>query len=137
MAKADMTPFGEVLPEDMSFQELMDAGIIEITEIDDVVAIKQDLLLGVPFILFSWEPRTGDMGDYVICRVKTAQGTRVFADGGTGIPEQLGRYRQKLNGQTAHIYFPNGLRKSDYRKTLDDGSTVNATTYYLDNSPAK
>lgn len=133
---SDIVPsFGKDLA-DMDFQEMLDAGVIEISEIDDVVVCKQAELVGVPFILFDFEMKSGDMGEYALCRVKVNGGTRVFADGGVGISEQLERYRQRMMDKgvkNAPLYFPNGLRSSSYDKDLPDGSRVHATTYYFDN----
>lgn len=136
----DVVGFGETLPEDMSFQELIDAGVISISEIDDRLKVdNKDDLIGVPLVIIDWEFKPSDMGkDYAFVTVKTQEGTRVFADGGTGIPDQLERYKAKLLDSGARfIYVPNGLRKSDYvAKVVVDGEEkrIPATTYYFDNA---
>lgn len=124
--------------ENLSFQEMMDAGVISIDEIDDVVQCDQSELVGIPFILFEWDIKESQTfgGHYALCKVKVADGTRVFADGGVGIQEQLARYQQKMNREGIErqpLYFPHGLRKSDYMTEVD-GKQIPATTYYLDNS---
>lgn len=138
MGKRDLLPFGETLPEDMSFQDFLDQGVIDISEIDDVVAVEQGELVGKPFILFDWEVKESATygGEYAVCRVKTADGTRVFADGGVGIVEALQRYdaKMKKGGIVGAMYFHYGLRFSTYQKEID-GKMTQATTYYFDNRP--
>lgn len=139
MAKDEIVGWGETALEDMSFDEMMAQGVIDIAEVDDVIAVDQAELVGVSFVLYEWDikPSATFGGSYALCRVKTAEGTRVFADGGTGIMEQLERYKNKLlkleADAYAPLYFHFGLRASQYVKQLDDGSTVAATTYYFDN----
>lgn len=140
MAK-DIVGFGERSLEELSFQEMMDAGVVDISDIDDVVVVDQAELVGVPLILFSWEIKSSQTygGVYALCRVKTADGTRVFADGGTGICEQLERYKQRMmnDGLSGFepIYMAKGLRVSSYQKEVD-GKMIPAKTYYFDNGPA-
>lgn len=137
MAKRDVLPFGETLPEDMNFQQMMELGVIDIAEIDDVLVVDQAELVGNPMILFEWDIKESQTygGEYAVCKVKTAEGTRVFADGGTGIQEQLSQYKAKLAEQpTALLYFHFGLRASTYVKEVD-GQKIPATTYYFDNRP--
>ncbi len=139
MGKRDVLPFGDTLPEDMTFQQMMDAGVIDIAEIDDVIVCDQAELEGKSFILYEWEVKDSQSfgGEYAICRVKTAEGTRVFADGGSGIKEQLDKYKGKMadNGATGQmLYFHYGLRASHYNKEVD-GEVIPATTYYFDNRP--
>lgn len=140
MAKKEIVGWGDKALEDMTFQDLLDKGVIDISEVDDVVVCKQEELVDVSFILYEWDIKTGDLGDYAVCRVKTHNGTRVFADGGVGIQEQLERYKNKLIEEpNALLYFHHGLRASHYSKELEgeDGKakTINAVTYYFDNRP--
>jgi hypothetical protein len=136
----DVTPFGVTPLEEMSFSEMMDAGVIDISEVDDVIAVDQEELVGKPFILFEWDIKPSAMygGQYALCRVKTAEGTRVFADGGTGISEQLERYKNRLakldENEFSPLYFHFGLRASHYNKEVE-GSVISAVTYYFDNRP--
>jgi len=136
----EVVAFGEVSLEEMTFDQMMDQGVIDISEVDDTVAVDQGELVGKPFILFEWEvkPSATFGGNYAICRVKTADGTRVFADGGTGIMEQLERYKNRLLNKGVEafspLYFHYGLRASHYNKEID-GNNVAATTYYFDNRP--
>jgi hypothetical protein len=140
MPKKEVTPFGETALEDMSFSEMLDIGVIDIAEVDDVIAVDQAELVGKPMILFEWDIKPSAMygGSYALCRVKTEDGTRVFADGGTGIQEQLERYKNKLAkldvNEFSPMYFHYGLRASHYNKEVD-GNVVAATTYYFDNRP--
>ena len=132
--------FGKSL-EDMSFSEMMESGVIDIAEIDDVVVCDQAELVGEPFILYEWDVKASETfgGEYAVCRVKVKNGTRVFADGGVGIREQLERYKNKKMDLGAEafspVYFHFGLRSSSYVKELPDGNKVAATTYYFDNRP--
>ncbi len=136
----EVVGFGETSMESWSFQDFMDHGVIQIDQIDDVVQVDQSELVGVPFILYSWDTKDSETygGQYTVCRVKVATGTRVFADGGAGITEQLERYKQTLldknEGAFAPIFFPHGLRASSYVKNMPDGTKIPATTYYFDNS---
>jgi hypothetical protein len=141
----EIVGWGETALEDMSFQEMLDHGVIQIDSIDDTVQVDQSELVGKPFVLYEWEVKPSETfgGNYALIRVKTQDGTRVFADGGKGICEQLERYRSKLAKLDVDvfspIYFPKGLRASSYVKTLTDASTgeiqkIPATTYYFDNS---
>ena len=140
MAKGnDVTPWGETELAELSFSEMLDQGVIDISEVDDVVAVDQAELVGIPFILFDFEvkPSLTFGGEYAICRVKTAEGTRVFADGGVGIKEQVERYRQRLlkgGSEGTPLYFHYGLRASTYTTEVD-GKPTQATTYYFDNRP--
>lgn len=137
----DVVGWGETALEDMNFQDMLDAGVIDISEIDDVIAVKQEELIGVPFVLYEWDikPSLEFGGSYATVRIKTAGGTRVFTDGGVGIQEQLERYQQRRlklqSGETpSPIYFHFGLRSSTYNKEID-GKMIQATTYYFDNRP--
>jgi hypothetical protein len=136
----EVTPFGVTPLEEMTFNDMMEAGVIDIAEVDDVIAVDQAELVGIPLILFSWDvkPSAQFGNNYCICRVKTADGTRVFADGGTGIMEQLERYKNRLAkmdvNEFSPLYFHYGLRASRYNKDVD-GNMIAAVTYYFDNRP--
>jgi hypothetical protein len=126
----------------MSFQQMMDAGVIDIADIDDTTIMEQSELVGIPFVLFDWDikPSAEFGGHYAVCRVKTASGTAVFSDGGAGIVEALERYEKRMNelDQKSPLYFHFGLRASTYQKQLvdqetGDTRTMTATTYYFDN----
>ena len=141
----EVVGWGEVVPADMTFDQLMEAGVIDIAEIDDQQLVDKATLVGTPFILFDWEIKPSEEfgGDFAICRVKTPEGTAIFTDGGAGIVDALERYQPKLSaareaGQNMALYFHYGLRASDYVKKLTDPTTgevrsIPATTYYFDN----
>ena len=143
MAKDKVVPFGETPLAEMTFAEMMSAGVIDIAEVDDVVLVDQSELVGKPFILFDWDIKMSQEfgGFYAICRVKTEAGTAVFTDGGTGIVESLERYDKKLQElpeDQRTLYFHYGLKASHYVKELTDEDTgesrsIPATTYYFDN----
>lgn len=143
MAKqsTDVEQFGVTALEEMSFSEMMDAGVIDISEIDDVIPVEQTELVGKPFILYEFEVKPSEQygGTYAICRVKTAEGTRVFADGGVGIKEQLERYKRRLAKMGQDVFTPTyfhfGLRSSTYTKHDEAGAPFQATTFYFDNRP--
>lgn len=125
-----------VLAEEMSFQELMDAGVVEISEIDDTVQEDKENLVGKPLIIFDWQFKESALGEYVIVRAKTQTGTVVFADGSTGVRDQLAKYQTRLaksGDKFSGLYVPRGLRSSTYMTKTDKGEDVQATTYYIDN----
>lgn len=142
MAKKEVAEigWGETALADMSFSEMLDAGVIDIAEIDDIVQCEQSELVGVPFILFDWDIKQSQTfgGQYAVCRVKTASGTRVFSDGGAGIGPALERYKQTLIrkglDEFQPTYFHFGLRASTYMTEID-GKPAQATTFYFDNRP--
>lgn len=146
MASKEVADFSnETALEDMSFNEMLasEQGVIDVSDIDTTLLVDQEDLVGKPFILFDWEMKVstdykrsdGAAAEYAICHVKTEDGkTRIFTDGGTGIPAQLERYRQKMidKGITKppFMYFHFGLRYSDYTNDYGKGRT-----YYFDNRP--
>lgn len=143
MAKKEIEGWGEETPDlsTMSFNDMMEAGVIDIAEIDDTTIVEQADLVGKPFILFDWDIKVSETfgGFYAVCKVKTADGTAVFSDGGQGIVEALERYekrRQELDTKSP-LYFHYGLRASSYMKQLPDADgemrSIPATTYYFDN----
>lgn len=144
----DMMPFGDTLPEEMTFQELLDAGVIDIAEVDNRVQMEQRELVGRSFILVNWEikdsdrvKRDGQPTQYAFVEVMLEDGTlAVFADGGSGIMDQLKRYDARLlrsiepGAAKPRLYFHYGLRVSDYTYTdPQTGDQSPASTFYFDN----
>jgi hypothetical protein len=131
----DMMGVGNV--DAMSYAELVglvDTGAVtHIQDIDDVITIDKDDLVGHAMVITSWELKlTSDYGaPYVVVKVATADGRHaVFADGSTGIRDQLERY-----GHTGPILVPKGLRVSNYQWTDPaDGIAKPAKTFYIDNA---
>jgi hypothetical protein len=127
---------------------LSDAGITVANAADEIgdgfVLIKGDdekaRLIGVPFILISWNFNAGDFGKpFVSARGITQDGLKfVLNDGGSGIRDQLDKYKGDMGG----LFVPHGLRRSDYGLDADDKpvklgspeSVGKATTFYLDTS---
>lgn len=127
---------------------LSDAGITVANAADEIgdgfVLIKGDdekaRLVGVPFILISWNFNVGDFGKpYVSARGITQTGIKfVLNDGGTGIRDQLDKYKGDMGG----LFVPHGLRRSDYGLDAENNpvklgspeSVGKATTFYLDTS---
>lgn len=131
-----------------AMQLLSNAGITVANAADEIgdgfVLIKGDdekaRLVGVAFILVSWNFNVGDFGKtFVSARGITQDGLKfVLNDGGTGIRAQLDKYEGDMGG----LYVPHGLRRSDYGLDADDKpvklgspeSVGKATTFYLDTS---
>lgn len=96
-------------------------------------------LCGVPMMLLSWHFNSGDNGQFVsinaVCKLPgNTLGKYIINDGSTGIYEQLRKYTEKTS-KTAGLIVKRGLRRSDYQYTdKNDGTTKNATTFYLDTS---
>jgi len=144
VSKQDTTPMLIPLDDltDMSYQEVLDSGVIDISEVDDVTTIEQEQLVGVPIIVLGWDEREGDFGPFVAVRVKTETGNHVFSDGGTGIKAQLERYVRRIERKGLDIQngirIPNGLKASHYNYTDPiTGKSAPAVTYYLDNRASK
>lgn len=95
------------------------------------------ILSGVKLLLLSWRFNRGDKGvfcsAYVIAQMPgmNVPAKFVLNDGSTGICKQLMDYTAKT-GKYAGLLVKNGLRRSDYQYTAPDGSTSDATTFYLD-----
>lgn len=92
-------------------------------------------LVGKRFIMisanFGHDEATGS--DYVVCRVVTSDNEKYrFADGSTGIFDQI-RAMVQLKGGFVPIMANHGLRASDY-VTQVDGKSIQATTFYIDES---
>lgn len=142
--KREVTPFGETPLLELTFDQLMQQGVIDISEVDDVMQVEQDELVGVTFILVDWEikqsnsiTRDGIPTEYAIVRVRTTDGLRVFADGGAGIADALERYKNKTEAiDNPLLYFHYGLRASEYTYTdPHTGDKTPARTFYFDNRP--
>lgn len=151
----DVVRYGQSDWLDLSFDELLAEGVIDIAEIDDVVIVEKTDLIGRPFILvdftFQSAERSSYARPYAVVRVKRQTGdgsteTAVFADGGAGIIDQLSRYRTSMEKRQipfSPLYFHYGLRASEYTAevpVLDksgnptgDMAKIPATTYYFDN----
>ncbi len=97
-------------------------------------------LVGVRFLIMSWQYNEGDQGEFVSANIVTKDGDRfVLNDGSTGILRQLrqleARRREEAPGLPDAIYrtnlmAENGLRASDYDVEIN-GKVTRATTYYL------
>lgn len=117
-------------------QELMSTGsVAHIQDIDDVVKVEKETLVGKPFVITAWRYNAeGSMGDFMVVQITTMDNEhRFFVDGSTGIKDQLMTYEAKL-GRQVPIFVPKGLRVSNY--TYHDESTgkdLPATTYYINN----
>lgn len=104
--------------------------------------VEKSELVGMPFVVTDFE--ISDSTDYTrsdggvvrpvqfaVVRIRTINGDRcVFTDGGTGILPVLEEHRERT-GQSGGLFAKAGLRRSDYNKTLADGSSTAATTYYF------
>jgi hypothetical protein len=104
---------------------------------------EKSRLCGVPLLFVEWTFSKGDFGDqseFVVTRCVQADGTGkivgkfIFIDGSTGVYQQLKDYSTEY-GSYGGVFFPKGLRKSEYEKEVD-GKMINATTFYIDTSAA-
>lgn len=96
----------------------------------------KDSLVGVELLLMSWSFHPGDHGEFVAVKVVTRDGRKlVLNDGSTGVYAQLVDYSNKTN-RFAAMHVPNGLRRSDYTFTNEEGVEKPASTFYLDVSAA-
>jgi hypothetical protein len=114
---------------------MLDAdALVHIGDLDDTTQVDKDMLIGVPFVITEWLNRPSQgMGEYVVVRATTREGKVVFADGSTGIKEQLIAFAERQEGKP--ILCPKGLRVSTYMFTNDDtGEIAPAKTFYLDTS---
>lgn len=114
---------------------LMDAdALVHIGDLDDTTQVDKDMLIGVPFVITQWINRPSQgMGEYVVVRATTREGKVVFADGSTGIKEQLIAFAERQGDKP--ILCPKGLRVSQYQyKNPDTGEVAPAKTFYLDTS---
>lgn len=89
-------------------------------------------LVGEMFVIVNWSFHIGENGEYVIARIVTANNRKlVLTDGSTGICKQLSTYSANT-GKYAAMVVKQGLRRSDYTFTNEQGEEKSATTYYLD-----
>jgi len=117
-------------------QQYFDSGAVtHIQELDDVVVVEKDTLVDKEMVITSWRLRTDDesngFGPYVVVKCALRDGSHVvFADGSTGIKEQLIAFDTHNP-----IYLPKGLRVSTYMWTDPaDGKEKPAKTFYLNNA---
>lgn len=128
--EAAMQAFGQ--PVAVAHEELGDGFAVLPTD-------KKDRLIGVPLFLMEWRFADGDNGRFVSIRAvaqnEDAPGVRkyIINDGSTGICQQLAEY-QEQTGRTGGLMVRNGLRRSDYTYTNDNGEDKAASTFYLDTS---
>lgn len=125
--------------EEMTFEALlaaMQAGdVAHIQEIDDLVKAGKENLVGIPFFITSWKYNPeGAHGEFVTVFVTKMDNSHgFFADGSTGIKDQLHEFEIKMGGQRP-IYVPKGLRVSNYNYIdPEDGKTKPSSTYYINN----
>lgn len=130
------------------FQDRTGASVVDASEEigDGFYLIEdKDKLVGVPMLLLSWSFNASDRSTkpFVSVRAIARFGPRndekvVFNDGGTGIRDQLDKFKGTMGG----VFVPHGLRKSEYGlneanepvKLNDPTSVGKAATYYLDTS---
>lgn len=98
-------------------------------------------LVGVPLMFVFWTFNKGDNGMFASAHVVQFDragkivGKWIVNDGGTGIYAQLSEYTQRT-GSNKGLFVEKGLRASDYTFTGDDGEDHDATTFYIDTTPA-
>ena len=98
---------------------------------------QKDLLTGRPMLLMEWSFYEGDFGGNfaairaVVQNPDKSVSRYIFNDGSAGICEQLARYT-KRTGITGGLVVRQGLRRSDYTYTDEEGNERPASTYYLD-----
>jgi hypothetical protein len=128
----DITSFSDAI-------KLLESSGVDLVSAEDLgdgfsVADKSTLV-GVPMVCLTAMIRTGDMGEYVVCRNVAKDGRKVVVvDGSTGLKDQLVDYMETHNGNFPRRW-DHGLRVSKY--TFYDNSTdkdIPAETYYLDTS---
>ena len=108
-----------------------------VTDVKDVLGTgfdilnDKDRLVGAPFMIVTAREHKGDFGRFVTCFLVTDNGDRwIINDGSTGIAAQLLSLKDS-HGITDGILVKEGLRRSDYTFTAEDGSEKDASTYYL------
>ena len=105
----------------LSFEELLHHHIVE--DIGKVIDPRATLI-GVPFIITSWEFEDSKTGPYVRVECLTEDNRKVnFVDGSTGIYAQATLVRPRLS---TPILVKRGLRVSEYEY---EGTPV--STYYF------
>jgi hypothetical protein len=132
-------PFsGELDVSQLDFDQLvtlLDAdALVHIGDLDDTTQVDKEMLIGMPFVITDWMNRPSQgLGPYVVVRATTREGKVVFADGSTGIQDQLNAFAERQGGKP--ILCPKGLRVSNYMFTNPEtNETAPAQTYYLDTS---
>jgi hypothetical protein len=103
---------------------------------------EKDELIGTPFVVTDFEISQSDTHtrndngvirpvEFAVVRCRTIHGERVvFTDGGTGILPVLLEHEERT-GKRGGLVARKGLRRSDYTKKLDNGTTTAATTFYF------
>ena len=91
-------------------------------------------LVNVPFIIAKVRFNEGNLGGFAsVCCYLEDKSKVIFNDGGSGVYDTLKGY--EAQGRTSGIRCLGGLRASHYKKELDDGRVIDATTYYLAAEP--
>ena len=91
-------------------------------------------LVNVPFIIAKVRFNEGNLGGFAsVCCYLEDKSKIIFNDGGSGVYDTLRGY--EAQGRTSGIRCLGGLRASHYKKELDDGRVIDATTYYLAAEP--
>ena len=112
-----------------------------ITEFSDLtpgigVVISEELV-GVPFVILRADEHMGDYGPFISLSViyerDGSNHVGVLNNGSlsSGIYQQMNDYISQ--GGTLPLSVKKGLRKSEYTKSLPNGSSIPAKTYYLAN----
>jgi hypothetical protein len=107
-------------------------GIFSLDIIDD-----KDVLAGTPFMLLSWRFNKGTWGEFVSCEIMDNSGNHaILNDGSSGICKQLRDltdYRTENGHPTpsALRYVKSGVKASRYTHEMEDGTEIQAVTYYL------
>lgn len=104
--------------------------------------VEKDTLVDVPFVVLDWRVSSSDAyervvdgiitsSEFVIVQVGTADGQKLlFTDGGVGIRPVLEQFTEDT-GTRAGLLCRRGLRRSDYQRKMEDGTSKAATTFYL------
>lgn len=104
--------------------------------------VEKETLVDVPFVVLDWRVSNSDAyervvdgvivsSEFIIVQVGTADGSRLlFTDGGVGIRPVLEQFTSDTNSR-AGLLCRRGLRVSKYSKKMEDGTSRDATTYYL------
>jgi hypothetical protein len=87
----------------------------------------KSVLVGKPFTIVDYDQVPGEFGMMSVVHAVSGKQAFYFQDGGTGIPDQLLKLREK--GLTQLIRCPRGLRKSTYKNPHGEGMS---TTFYID-----
>lgn len=104
--------------------------------------VEKDTLVGIPFVVLDWRVSSSDAyerivdgvitsSEFIIVQVGTSDGQRLlFTDGGVGIRPILEQFTEDT-GSRAGLLVRHGLRRSEYSKKMDDGTSRDAVTFYL------